>query len=147
MIAYLRSRPGTGERTVNPPDHFNLLGLMMLGAGMLPSGGPVFSGVITAPHRSPTAAYGEYILSYSDCRACHGPNLTGGIPGQIAPIGPSLQIVKTWKLQEFIATLRTGKDPTGRPISDIMPWRTAGKMDDEDLTAIYEYLVHSFGAT
>jgi len=40
--------------------------------------------------------------------------------------------------------LRTGKDPTGRPISDIMPWRTVGKMDDEDLTAIYQYLAHSF---
>jgi mono/diheme cytochrome c family protein len=144
LIAYLRSRPTAGERTVNPPDRFNLLGLMMLGAGMLPSGSPVFNGIVIAPHKGPTAEYGEYILSYSDCRACHGKNLTGGVPGQIAPIGPSLQIVKSWKLEEFIATLRTGKDPAGRHISDIMPWQTVGKMDDEDLSAIYEYLAHSF---
>jgi cytochrome c553 len=144
LIAYLRSRPGAGEQTINPPDHFNLLGLMMLGAGMLPSGSPVFNGIVTAPHKSPTAEYGEYILSYEDCRACHGLSLTGGVAGQITPIGPSLQIVKNWKLQEFIATLRTGKDPTGRPISNVMPWQTVGKMDDEDLTAIYEYLAHSF---
>jgi cytochrome c553 len=37
LIAYLRSRPASGAPTENPPDHFNLLGLMMLGAGMLPA--------------------------------------------------------------------------------------------------------------
>jgi mono/diheme cytochrome c family protein len=144
LIAYLRSRPAAGERTVNPPDHFNLLGLIMLGAGMLPSGSPVFGGIITAPHPSPTAEYGEYLLSYQDCRACHGQGLSGGMPGQIAPIGPGLQVVKNWKLQQFITTLRTGKDPTGRQLSEVMPWRSVGRMDDEDLTAIYEYLAHSF---
>ncbi len=144
LIAYLRSRPAAGERTVSPPDHFNLLGLMMLGAGMLPGGSPVFRGIITAPHPSPTAEYGEYLLSYEDCRACHGPGLTGGVAGQVAPIGPGLQIVKNWKLQQFITTLRTGKDPTGRQLSEVMPWRTVGRMDDAELTAIYEYLAHSF---
>ena len=144
VIAYLRSRPAAGERTVSPPDHFNLLGLIMLGGGMLPSGSPVFGGIISAPHPSPTAEYGEYLLSYQDCRACHGPGLSGGVPGQIAPIGPSLQVVRNWKLQQFITTLRTGKDPTGRQLSEVMPWRSVGRMDDEDLTAIYEYLAHSF---
>jgi hypothetical protein len=66
------------------------------------------------------------------------------VPGQIAPIGPSLQVVKNWKLQQFITTLRTGKDPTGRQLSEVMPWRSVGRMDDEDLAAIYEYLAHSF---
>jgi len=144
VIAYLRSRPAAGERTVSPPDHFNLFGLIMLGAGMLPRGSPVFGGIITAPHPSPTAEYGEYLLSYQDCRACHGPGLSGGVPGQIAPIGPGLQVVKNWKLQQFITTLRTGRDPTGRQLSEVMPWRSVGQMDDEDLTAIYEYLAHSF---
>ena len=144
VIAYLRSRPAAGERTVSPPDHFNLLGLIMLGGGMLPSGSPVFGGIISAPHPSPTAEYGEYLLSYQDCRACHGPGLSGGVPGQIAPIGPSLQVVRNWKLQQFITTLRTGKDPTGRQLSEVMPWRSVGRMDDQDLTAIYEYLAHSF---
>jgi cytochrome c553 len=147
LIAYIRSRPVAGAQTPNPPDHFNLLGLVMLGAGMLPSGSPVFTGVISAPHKSPTAQYGEYILSYQDCRACHGPELTGGVPGQIAPLGPGLQLVKDWKLQEFIATLRTGTDPTGRHLSELMPWRVLGRMDDEELTAVYEYLTRSFRNT
>jgi cytochrome c553 len=144
LIAYLRSREPAGVATANPPDHFNLLGLMMLGAGLLPSGSPVFTGTIEAPPQSPTAEYGSYILSFQDCRACHGEKLTGGTPGQIAPVGPSLQVVKTWKPDEFIATLRTGKDPTGRPLSDVMPWRTVGRMSDQDLTAVYEFLAHSF---
>jgi cytochrome c553 len=144
LIAYIRSRPVGGAQTPNPPDHFNLLGLVMLGAGLLPSGSPVFTGVISAPHKSPTAQYGEYILSYQDCRACHGAELTGGVPGQIAPLGPGLQLVKHWQLREFIATLRTGTDPTGRQLSELMPWRVLGRMDDEELTAIYEYLRRSF---
>jgi mono/diheme cytochrome c family protein len=144
LIAYIRSRPVAGARTPNPPDHFNLLGLMMLGAGMLPSGSPVFTGVISAPHKSPTAQYGEYILSYQDCRACHGADLSGGVPGQIAPLGPGLQLVKNWQLREFIATLRTGRDPAGRQLGELMPWQVLGRMDDEELTAIYEYLTRSF---
>jgi len=144
LIAYLRSRPAIGAQTPNPPDRFNLLGLMMLGAGLLPSGSPVFTGAVKAPGKSPTAEYGEYILSYQDCRACHGASLTGGVPGQIAPVGPSLQLVKSWKVEQFIATFRTGKDPTGRQLSEVMPWRTIGQMDDDELTAIYEYLTHSF---
>jgi cytochrome c553 len=96
-----------------------------------------------APDKSPTAQYGAYILSYQDCRACHGADLTGGVRGQIAPIGPSLQRVKSWKAEQFIATFRTGRDPSGRQLSEVMPWRTIGRMDDEELTAIYEYLAHS----
>jgi mono/diheme cytochrome c family protein len=144
LIAYLRSRPPAGLPTVNPPDHFNLLGFMMLGAGLLPSGSPVFAGTIEAPPQGPTAEYGAYILSYQDCRACHGEKLTGGVPGQIAPIGPGLQHIRKWKPEEFIATLRTGKDPAGRQLSEVMPWRSIGRMDDQGLTAVYEYLAHSF---
>jgi hypothetical protein len=85
----------------------------MLGAGQLPAGKPVFTGVIAAPHKAATAEYGAYILSYHDCRTCHGADLAGGVPGQIGAIGPSLAVVKGWKLEEFIATLRTGIDPNG----------------------------------
>jgi mono/diheme cytochrome c family protein len=143
LIAYIRSLPAAGQPTVDPPDHFNLLGLAMLGAGVLPTGNPIFTGVITAPPKSATARYGEYILSYEDCRACHGATLSGGVPGQMAPLGPNLAFVKTWKVEQFITAMRTGVDPNGHVISEAMPWRTVGKMDDEELTAIYDYLVRS----
>src|SRR5262249_22657595 len=85
LIAYLRSQPAAGQETLSPPDRLNLLGVMMLGAGMLPAGKPVFTGIVTAPPKGPTVQYGEYILSYQDCRECHGAHLTGGVPGQLPP--------------------------------------------------------------
>jgi cytochrome c553 len=145
LIAYIRSRPAAGAEIANPPDQLNLLGLAMLGAGLLPSGKPIITGVNFAPPKGPTIRYGEYILSYQDCRECHGEQLTGGVPGQLGPIGPDLSIVKDWKRDEFIATLRTGIDPGGHELSKRMPWRAIGKMDDDELTAIYNYLSHTLG--
>jgi hypothetical protein len=84
----------------------------MLGAGMLPAGEPVFAGAITAPPKGATVPYGEYILSYQDCRESHGARLTGGVKGQLGPIGPDLTLAKGWRREEFIATMRTGTDPT-----------------------------------
>jgi cytochrome c553 len=146
LIAYIRSQPAAGQETVNPPNQLNLLGVIMLGTGMLPGGKPVFAGVITAPPKGPTVQYGEYILSYQDCRECHGANLTGGVEGQLGPIGPDLNLVKEWKLEEFIATMRTGTDPSGHELSKQMPWRPIGKMDDEELVAVYQYLTHLPGS-
>jgi mono/diheme cytochrome c family protein len=142
VIGYLRSAPAAGQKPVNPPDHLNPLGLVMLGAGMLPMGKPVSTSVVAAPSKGPTAQYGEYILSYQDCRECHGANLAGGVPGQLAPIGPGLSLVKQWSLADFISTMRTGTDPAGHELGKQMPWRPIGKMDDEELAAIYQYLIH-----
>jgi hypothetical protein len=95
----------------------------MLGAGLLPGGKPVVTGVITAPPKNSTAQYGEYIVWYQDCRECHGTNLTGGAVGQLGPIGPDLTLVKAWRPDEFIATMRAGIDPGGHELSKQMPWR------------------------
>lgn len=140
VIAYLRHLPPAGQPTPNPPDHLNLLGTLMLGAGMLPTGKAVSRSIIIAPPKAATSVYGEYILSYQDCRECHGMNLTGGVPGQLALLGPDLNLVKYWKLEEFIAAMRTGIDPNGHEISEKMPWRPIGRMSDEELGAIYRYL-------
>ena len=78
------------------------------------------------------------VLSYQDCRECHGRNLTGGVPGQLGPLGPDLNVVKDWNLAEFIATMRNGIDPNGHEISKQMPWPPIGRMDDEELAANYE---------
>jgi mono/diheme cytochrome c family protein len=142
VIAYMRSLPAAGEQTPDPPGRLSLLGLVMLGAGLLPSGKPVITGSITAPPKGATFQFGEYILSYQDCRQCHGPRLTGGVPGQIGPFGPDLNLVRDWKLAEFMTTMRTGIDPNGRELSGQMPWRPIGRMDDEELAAVYEYLTH-----
>ena len=128
VIAYLRSLPAAGEKTRSPPDRLTLLGTAMLGAGMLPTGKPVSAERVDAPPKGITSQYGEYLISYQDCRECHGKDLTGGKPGQLAPLGPDLNVVKSWKFREFVATMRTGVDPNGHTLSNEMPWRPIGRM-------------------
>ena len=140
VIAYLRSLAAAGAPTRDRLDRFNLVGLAMLGAGMLPDAKPVTAARIAAPPKGATAKYGEYLLSYQDCRECHGKNLTGGVPGQLPPLGPDLNLVKEWKFEEFVTTMRTGVDPNGHEISEQMPWQPIGRMGDDELRAIYEYL-------
>ena len=138
VVAYLRSQPATEHATLTPPDQPTILGLILLGAGMIPEGPAPYDGVITAPPKDATKAYGEYILGYQDCRECHGEDLHGGVPGQLAPVGPSLLVVKGWTLDQFISTLRTGVDPIGEELNPgEMPWKNIGRMDDTELTAMY----------
>jgi cytochrome c553 len=140
LIAYLRSQPAVENATPNPPDKLSMLGIVMLGAGQLPEGLPPVSGVITAPPRGATLEYGRYIASYQDCRDCHGEELTGGVKGQLAPIGPNLRVVRGWTQDQFITTLRTGTDPGGHQLNPQMPWQAISRMDDTDLSALYKYL-------
>jgi len=141
VIAYLRSQPAIDNPTQDPADQPNLLAAFLSGAGMLPEGQPPVAGVITAPPIGATVEYGEYILSYQDCRDCHGEDLKGGKPGQLAPIGWNLDLVKKWTAEQFITTMRTGLDPNGYQMSDMMPWKAIGRMDDVELEAMYLYLV------
>ena len=48
--------------------------------------------------------------------------------------------MKRWKLEEFVATMRTGVDPGGHELGKEMPWQSIGRMSDEELSAVYEYL-------
>ncbi len=142
VIAYIRSLAPAGEPTQVPADQLNPMGAAMLGAGMLPLGNPVSDAAVHAPTKGPNAAWGQYLLSYQDCRACHGADLHGGVQGQIAPIGPDLVLVSAWSLQDFIKTMRTGIDPDNHQIQEPMPWRTIAKMDDQDLEALFQALTH-----
>lgn len=140
IIAYLRSQPAVANATPLPPDQYSPLALILVGAGVIPEGEPPITTAITMPAKGPTAEFGQYILSYQDCVLCHGENLTGGTPGQLAPIGPNLAVVKAWTKDQFISTLRTGVDPNGHQLTAQMPWQNIGRMDDEELSAVYAYL-------
>jgi mono/diheme cytochrome c family protein len=140
VIAYLRSQPATVNDTPLPPDQPNALALILTGVGMIPEGEPPITTAINMPTKGATAEFGAYILSYQDCVVCHGANLTGGQPGQLAPIGPNLALMKGWTKEQFITTMRTGVDPSGHALSAQMPWRNVGRMDDDELTAVYTYI-------
>jgi mono/diheme cytochrome c family protein len=95
---------------------------------------------------APTKEYGGYLASLAGCRRCHGPGLSGGkiVPGDPA-WGPAANITRggnlgKWTEAEFVQTLRTGKRPDGYAIKDPMPWKTIGRMADEELHAIWLYL-------
>jgi len=139
LIAFLRSQEPAGENLSHAPDRPNFLGLMMMGANMLPNR-PLITGPIVAPQKEATAEYGRFMISFLDCTSCHGDDLNGST-SPIAPPAPSLRLVKAWTQEEFITTLRTGIDPGGHEISTAMPWRSTGRLDDVELSALYQYLV------
>jgi hypothetical protein len=86
-------------------------------------------------------------LANTSCRIRIAANATAlGVPEQMGPLGPDLNLVKDWKLAEFIATTRTGIDPNGHELSKEMPWRPIGRMDDDELAAVYEFLTHLPGS-
>jgi mono/diheme cytochrome c family protein len=140
VIAYLRSQPALPD----PPkqgDYPNFLLALFVGANLVPQAPPPVTGVITAPPKAATADYGRYVLSYNDCSTCHGADYTGGTPGGLTPVGPSLRVVLGWTQAEFITTLRTGVDPSGHALdASKMPWKVFGQMDDDELGGIYAYL-------
>lgn len=141
VIAYLRSQPAVVNDTPMPLDQYGPLALILVGAGVIPEPAPPTDTVIAMPAKGPTAEFGAYILSYQDCVLCHGADLTGGEPGQLAPVGPSLAVVKGWTKEQFIATMRTGLDPSGHALNNaLMPWQNIGRMDDDELTATYAYI-------
>jgi mono/diheme cytochrome c family protein len=74
------------------------------------------------------------------CHNCHGDDLSGGT-SPVNPKGRSRRLVKAWTEEEFITTLGTGIDPTGKEFSPLMPWRSTGRLDDVELSALYQYLV------
>jgi mono/diheme cytochrome c family protein len=137
IVAYLRNQPPV--QNVTPEESLSFIALLLEGAGLVPDV-PARTGPISAPPKGPTVEYGKYIISYAGCNSCHGKTFTGG-EGGLAPVGPNLTvIVPKWTREEFIKTLRTGVDPTGHHVSDVMPWKSFARLDDVELSAVYEYL-------
>lgn len=136
IIAFLRSQPAVQNQT--PPMRPSLLVQVLLGVGLFQVNDKPVNGPVAGPQPGPTAEYGQYLVNISDCRSCHGPDLSGGKPP--SPIGPNLRVVKGWTQEQFINTLRTGVAPDGHHLQDLMPWKQVGSLDDEGLAALYQYL-------
>jgi cytochrome c553 len=88
----------------------------------------------------PAEGFPRYVAIIGDCITCHGPDLTGMPPSQLAPDGyPNPRpMAATWTLEQFVQTMRTGVRPTGLALD--MPWENASQMDDQDLAALYAFL-------
>ena len=144
VIAYLRSMPAAGEQTRDPPPQ--PAGRCDAGRG---NAAEREAGHRRQHHGATEGAHLCFRRVHpvvSGLPECHGRRLTGGVPGQIGPLGPDLNLVKQWNLAQFITTMRTGTDPNGHEMSEQMLWRPLGRMDDEELAAVYEYLTHLPGS-
>lgn len=100
----------------------------------------------TAPERGATADYGNYLVKVGGCRTCHGPELNGAVtPDPGSPPGANLTpggSLATWGGDGFIKTMRTGITPFGKELNGkFMPWKEIGTLDDDELQAIYGYLM------
>jgi mono/diheme cytochrome c family protein len=84
-------------------------------------------------------------MRVGDCRTCHGPQLSGGSSPDpavtfLAPnLTPGGELI-VWKEADFIKAMRTGTKPDGKSLSDNMPWKSVGKLSDDELKAIFTYL-------
>jgi mono/diheme cytochrome c family protein len=88
-----------------------------------------------------TAEYGKYVATYGDCRACHGPDMTGVAASALGPAVPNPRpSVSTWTKEQFAQTMRTGVRPNGAAFTEAMLWSGASRMTDDDLAALYAYL-------
>lgn len=138
VIAYLRRQPAIEKSTPEVQGTFLLA--LLTGAGLVSF--PEYKTLpsIPTPPKAADTRYGEYLVSFMDCRVCHNSDLAGGAPPPNPP-GPNLTlIVPKWSKDDFFKAMRTGVDPNGNQISPLMPWKTIGKLEDVELEALYRYL-------
>jgi mono/diheme cytochrome c family protein len=139
IVAFIRSQPAVQSET--PDNSFTPLALAMATLGMLPYKDVPEPGPVASVPIGSTVEYGRYIANFIGCSECHGEDLTGGAGG-LSPKGPTLRVVKNWSVEQFIETLRTGVNPTGRALDkEEMPWDFIGRLDDEELAGLHAYLV------
>jgi mono/diheme cytochrome c family protein len=137
LVGYLRAQPGVASET--PSRNINLLGMFLIGSGQYRvEEQPPVADSSSAPPPVPTPERGRYLVAISGCRDCHGLDLKGG-PRQFPP--NLIQIAGNWQAEQFVQTLRTGRNPLGGGVGPQMPWQDfARAYSDDDLEAIYRYL-------
>jgi len=147
VISYLRAQKPVKNKV---PDHeLNLLGKAVKAFMVKPVGpdGEVEQTIA----RDSSAFYGKYVANnVANCYGCHtqrtlsgeftGEPFAGGneIEGFITPnLTPdSSSRIFGWSQKNFVDRFRMGKLVPKSP----MPWKSFGRMSDEELKAIYAYL-------
>ncbi len=152
VLAYIRTRSEPPVDNLVPPSKLSFTGFIVMNVvktiTFLPAEIiPHDQTPPPAPEPGVTAEYGEY-LSLS-CKVCHGLTLSGGeIPGFPVewPAPPNLTSGKgsrlpTWGEEGFIEIMHTGEKHGRRINSNYMPWKSYRHMTDDELRAVYKYLM------
>jgi mono/diheme cytochrome c family protein len=145
-IAYLQSVPPVDN--VLPATEPGTMAYALLGAGPLQEAQSArridhAAPFVDAPPEAETAEYGAYLAQIAQCSGCHGDELAGGQACQDCPIGPNLTPggeLQGWTQDDFVTVIRTGTVPTGRQLSEFMPWQYFQNMTDTELAALWAYL-------
>lgn len=150
VLAYIRSVPTVGNETKLSNLSFTgfvamsiVKDITFLPAELIPHDKPA----PPAPEPGVTVQYGQY-LSMS-CMVCHGLTLSGGeIPGFPAewPAPPNLTSgtgsrLPVWGEAGFIEIIRNGEKHGRRINPSYMPWTSYRHMTDDELRAVYKYLM------
>jgi cytochrome c553 len=139
LIAFLRSTEPKENDVPEPFDQPNFRAILLTGANRIQDRS-LISGPIVAPEKEASAEYGQFMVSFLGCQTCHGEDLTGGTD-PLRPKGPTLRIVRGGSHDGFILAMRTGFTHTGRTMEPTMPWKSFGRLDDVELSALYKYLI------
>ena len=147
IISYLRAQKPVKNEV--PENKLTVLG-KVIKAFMIKPVGP--SGEVPkSVTPDTTALYGKYLaVSVAECNGCHTKrNLAGEFTGEPFGVGNEIDGFLTpnltpdpggriynWTKQNFIDRFRMGKLIPKSP----MPWNSFKRMNDDELTAIYNYL-------
>jgi cytochrome c553 len=152
VIAYLKTVKASDKTYPENIQSITLYGKAAIQSGKFGQGlfsAEKISMTDNTPRPSPafhsTPEYGEYLLTMSDCRFCHGPSLNGGIDtGTGGPHGPNITTggsLRNWNTSDFIRTFRLGVTPSGKHLNpEYMPWPYMSVLDDTALSAIFAYI-------
>jgi len=152
IISYLRSTKPVKNEV--PAHNYNLLG-RVIKAFMIKPEGPT-EPIKSAVWRDTTADYGRHLaMVVANCNECHtkrdgigkfiGKTMAGGNafeePGQKTLITPNLtphpsSPIFEWTQETFIKRFRMGRTIK----HSHMPWESFGRMTDDELKAIYNFL-------
>jgi mono/diheme cytochrome c family protein len=157
VISYLRSAPSVRHEV--PDNEFNLMGKALMAMLIKPTGPAA-----APPRQSPTAEVsierGAYLAnSVTNCAGCHsprsltdgsytGPRFSGGVmevdgdPTHFFSVpnltpDPKTGYIASWSEEQFLQRFAAGKLHPGSH----MPWNAFRRMSDDDLRAIYRYLM------
>lgn len=101
---------------------------------------------------------GEYVAKAGDCAACHtapgGKELAGGMKFP-TPVGDiyatnitpdKQQGIGSYSFEEFDRAMRQGVAKDGHRLYPAMPYTSYAKMSEQDMRALYDYLMHEVPA-
>ncbi len=145
LIAYVKTVPAVNRD--GAPSKSSLLPRALMVLGKLP--GPDAERIDHDAPRPKTippdtlSAYGNYLVTIGGCTACHNTSLSGG--SAMAPRAPPAANITPggnvgkWTYSQFVQTLRTGTRPDGTKLDPRMPWKLAGQMTDDEMSAVWNY--------